>query len=120
VGPSSARRADGIQDIHIALSGLPTNRTIRSARVSGDGGGIWDWNLRTRNWAASLVRSGRAATADLYIQPSRRETGRRFVIELTYDDNTTATLEVAGGAAEPTLAMPRGPGVVSRRSFFIR
>jgi hypothetical protein len=107
VGPSATKKADGTQDIHITLKNLPTNRTIVSARVLGDGGGAWAWNLGTRDWAAALVRSGRAATADLYVQPYQRETGRRFVIELTYDNNTKATLTVIGGTAQVSLAMPR-------------
>jgi hypothetical protein len=105
-GPSSTLAPDNVQDIHIALSGLPTDRAIVKADILGDGGGEWMNNGPYGPWAAALVRSPGATTADLFMDPYQVETGRTFWIALTSDDSSTVTVTVAGGTADPNLRMP--------------
>ncbi|MBX6316743.1 MAG: hypothetical protein IRY99_28095, partial [Isosphaeraceae bacterium] len=105
VGPSPTPGPSEIQDIHLALAGLPADRVITSARVQGLGGGDWRYPGGSPA-AAALVRQGGATSADLYIEPYQVETGRPFYVDLTFDDGTTADLWIAGGAADPNLRMP--------------
>jgi hypothetical protein len=105
-GPSSVLAPDGVQDIHIALANLPASLTITSAKIQPLGGGEWDYNGPFGPWAAALVRSAGATTADLFMDPYQFETGRPFAIVLTYNNGTTASLWVQGGSADPNLRMP--------------
>jgi len=107
VGPYSSPGPDDVQDIHIALAGLPTDRTIVQANIVGYQGGQWMYNGPPNGpWAAALVRSNQSSTADLYIDPFQAETGQYFFIALTYDDQSTVTIGFQGGTADPNLRMP--------------
>jgi len=105
VGPGRTSGGDGVQDIHIALAGLPADRTITFAKIVGVGGGEWQYNGPAGPWKAALVRAPGATTAGLFIQPYRVETGRLFWVALRYDDGTTAGFWVLGGKADPLLKM---------------
>jgi hypothetical protein len=107
VGPSSVIGPSGVQDIHILLSGLPAGKQVAFADVQPLGGGDWEFNGPSGPWAADLVRSSGASTADLYIEPYQQETGRPFNINLRYDDGTTDTVWLNGGVADPNLRMPQ-------------
>ncbi|MBX6314777.1 MAG: hypothetical protein IRY99_17950 [Isosphaeraceae bacterium] len=96
----------GVQDIHIALTGLPPARTIAALEVVGLGGGAWAFPGRAERAAAVVVRSQGSTRADLYIEPYQRETGRPFQVKLSFDDGTSAEFWVTGGAADPGLRMP--------------
>src|SRR4051794_8596392 len=97
-GGTTAMAGNGVQDIHIALSGLPAARTISSVDVSAFGGGEWVVNIGPYNvYNGALVRSAGATSADLYLDPYQPETGRPFYLTLTYDDYTTASLTLNGG-----------------------
>jgi hypothetical protein len=106
VGPSSTPGPDGIQDIDIELLGLPTNLSIVKADIIGGGGGEWVYNGTSGTWAAALVQTPGASTADLFIEPYQVETGRSFSITLTYSDGSTAQVSLQGGTANPNLWMP--------------
>ncbi|MDR3632246.1 MAG: hypothetical protein P4L84_00340 [Isosphaeraceae bacterium] len=106
VGPSSTLGPDGVQDIHIELVNLPAAETITGAQVYGYGGGEWDYDGNAGHWAAALVRTPGATTADLYVEPSQVETGRSFQIVLDYGDGTSYSLYFEGGTANPSLRMP--------------
>ena len=112
IGPSSTPGPDGIQDVDIELEGLPTNLSIVKADIVGAGGGEWTYNGTSGAWAAALVQTPGASTADLYIEPYQVETGRSFSITLTYSDGSTAQISLQGGTANPNLWMP-GLGVTA-------
>ncbi len=112
VGPSSTPGPDGIQDVDIELEGLPTNLSIVKADIVGAGGGEWTYNGTSGAWAAALVQTPSASTADLYFEPYQVETGRSFSITLTYRDGSTAQISLQGGTANPNLWMP-GLGVAA-------
>jgi hypothetical protein len=106
VGSSSVPGPDGVQDMHIAISGLPANRTVVFADVQGLGGGDWEYNGPFGPWAAALVRTAGSTSADLYLEPYQVETGRPFSVQFRYDDGTTDGFWVTGGTADPNLRMP--------------
>ncbi|MBV8268506.1 MAG: hypothetical protein JO252_19425 [Planctomycetaceae bacterium] len=95
-----------IQDIHIALSGLPPKRKIVNVMVIADGGNEWESNPRGRLFRAVLRRQPGSKTADLFFEPARKETGRRFSIILTYDNGEKVQVIVQGGKADREVRMP--------------
>ena len=107
VGYSSRPGGNGVQDIHIALTGLPADRTITAADVAGLGGGDWQYAGPPSSWLADIVRAPGATAADLYIEPYQQDSGRPYNISLTFDDGSTANFWVTGGPVDPNLRMPQ-------------
>lgn len=107
VGPSSNPAPDGVQDIHVAVSGLPAGETIVFAEIQGFGGGDWQYRGPYGPWAAAVVQTAGATNADLYFEPSQVETGRPFQITLKYADGTASNFWIQGGKADPNLRMPQ-------------
>ena len=105
-GPTPEERENGVQDVHIALSGLPARREVVHALLRGHGSGEWEFNGRYTPWTATLRRPPGSTSADLFIEPTSVETGRSFTLLLRYDDGTTAELHFQGGTADPNLRMP--------------
>lgn len=106
VGPSPIAAPDGVQDMHIALAGLPTDQPIVFVDVQGLGGSRWQYGGPWGHWKAALVRQPGSASADLYLQPDRIETGRPYQILLRFRDGSTSEFWVVGGVADPSLRMP--------------
>ena len=106
VGPSSEVKPSDVQDIHIVLDGLPPARTVVHAIVTGLGADEWQYQGKWGPWAAVLERAPRSRRGDLYLEPTRVETGRQFTIKLRYDDGTTTEFYVKGRRASPDLRMP--------------
>jgi hypothetical protein len=108
VGAGPGAGPDGIQDIHVALAGLRADVAVASVDVEGLGGGRWVYNGAYGPWPAALVQAKGAPTADLYLDPYIRETGRPFWITVAYSDGSTASFWISGGSADPTLRVPAG------------
>jgi hypothetical protein len=106
VGPTPAVKPNDVQDIHIALTGLPAGRAIVSVQVLPQGGGEWAVRGPHGSWGAAIVRAAGAATADLFVEPYQRESGRPLNIQLKFDDGATADFWIKGGKADPNLRMP--------------
>ncbi len=108
VGPGSIPGGDDVQDIRIALSGLPADNAVTSVNVRGLGGGEWTMNPPPgpAPWAAALTRAPKSTSADLFIEPYQVENHRTFSVELDYADGTKDYLWVKGGTADPNLRMP--------------
>ncbi|MEO6811678.1 MAG: hypothetical protein ABI353_21410 [Isosphaeraceae bacterium] len=106
VGPSSLLAGSDVQDIHLAIGGLPSGSAVVSGIVTALGGDEWRINGPFGPWRAELVRKPGASTADLFLEPSRVETGRPFRVRLTLDDGRTIELNLGGGRADPNLRMP--------------
>lgn len=106
VGRSSVPGPSGVQDIRIAIENLPTGRTVSFADVQGHGGGQWLFNGRYGPWAAAFVQEPGSTSADVFIEPYQYESGRRFSIQLRYDDGSSTTVYFTGGEADPNLRMP--------------
>lgn len=105
-GPSAEERGNDVQDIRIALSGLPARREVVHAVIKGHGADAWEFNGPYTPWTATLRRPPGSTAADLFLEPTRVETGRSFTLQLRYDDGTTAELHFQGRTADPNLRMP--------------
>jgi hypothetical protein len=84
VGPSE------VQDIHIALAGLPPKAKITFAKINPLGGGDWVYQGAPGPWAAQIVREAGSRRADLYLEPHQAETGRAFQVLLQFEDGRKA------------------------------
>lgn len=103
--PAPAPAPNDVQDVRIAISGLPPNRQVVGAIVQGLGGGDWRFNEPGNHWRAEFVRTPGATTADLYFEVGGPENGRDYTIQLRFDDGRKAELRVRGGKADPNLRM---------------
>lgn len=101
VGPSPTPGGNQIQDIHIALSGLPRGRAITFIELKGYGGANWYYNGAPGSWLIHLEQNSSAGTAELYFEPAQKETGRKFFVKVKLDDGREAEIQVAGGPADP-------------------
>jgi hypothetical protein len=108
VGPSPAPAPapNDVQDVRIAISGLPPGRKVVGAVVQGLGGGEWRYNEPGNSWRAEFVRTPGAGSADLYFEVGGAENGRNYTVRLRFDDGRTLELPVRGGRADPNLRMP--------------
>lgn len=106
VGPSSTGGPSDVQDIHIAVTGIPANRTIVGAKVAAEGGGEWVYKGPYGPWMVDVVHEPGASRADLFLEPAQVETGRTFTVTLTYDDGRSQSVLVAGGRADPNRRTP--------------
>lgn len=103
VGQFAKPGKSDIQDIRLAISGLPPRARIVATTVKADGGGEWKADGAERSWMALVVRGPGGASADVYIEPYQAETGRTFFVELTCEGGQVVTVPVAGGRADPNL-----------------
>jgi hypothetical protein len=94
-----------VQDIHIALSGLPRQEII-FASITGHGADEWQFNRAKNQYAAVLQRKANGSTADIFLDPVRVEKGREFCVKLTFEDQHVAEIYFPGGRADPNLRMP--------------
>src|SRR5512135_275262 len=88
---------DGIQDAHIVLSGLPTDKSIASIDINRYGGGDWFYNV-PNHWQAALENyTPGSSTADLFFQPINNltpdggpgkgtDSGSQYTVNITYND----------------------------------
>ncbi len=106
VGPSNRLEPSEVQDVHLALGGLNPARAVVSIDVLAQGGDQWQYKEQPSSWKAELRRTRGATTADLYLEPSRAETGRVFHITLRYDDGSTVEADVRSRRTDPDLRMP--------------
>jgi hypothetical protein len=105
VGPGNQAQPSDVQDVHIELVGLDTRRDVVLVDVTGNGGDQWRYEAHPLCWRAELKRNKAARTADLFVEPSRVETGRNFHVVLRYDDGSTVEADFRGRKADPNLRM---------------
>ena len=124
--------ANKIQDIHLRLKNLPTNKEITQLSVICRPQGvlqrlirpqIHEWRLAqpfASAWRLSLAReeSGHAATADIFIEPISTDAfDHEFLVTATYQDQSVDRASVkatshtnhqlaAGSVASPSVATP--------------
>ena len=117
--------ANGIQDLHIQLSGLVRNRTIKQVILS-QGFLIWKSDAsKGSNWKLVMEHTPGSGTADLYAEPPKPDAKDRvFKITVSYDegpasttevkaDSTTDnTLKVVADEGKPPVPMGAGPPAV--------
>jgi hypothetical protein len=103
--PSKAPAPNGVQDIHVRITGLPPGRRIAKASLNGLGGGAWGFNADGPHWRLEIVQPPRSTSADAYFETGAPETGRPWTITLTLDDGRTAEVWFDGGKADPDRRM---------------
>lgn len=106
VGQAVALGADGVQDVHVAIDGLPASRAIAWVDVQGLGGGDWQYLGGPTTWAVAIVRPAGSTSADLFFAPYQVEAGRPYSFTLRYDDGTRDDVWATGGPIDPNLRMP--------------
>ncbi|MGE3822330.1 MAG: hypothetical protein AB7I30_23195 [Isosphaeraceae bacterium] len=116
VGATGAIGPNGVQDVRIALAGLP-RAEITTITVKGHGRDLWLFPIAKNlsQFAAVLDRQPGAPTADVSFEPLRVETGRQFYVKLTFADGSETETYLKGGKADPNLRMP-GMGIVAKWS----
>ncbi|MGO9466596.1 MAG: hypothetical protein ACLQVF_20840 [Isosphaeraceae bacterium] len=110
VGPGTgSAEPDGIQDLHLVLTGLNPAETIASLKVIGTAPGE-DWQYPTTGSTAQMVieRSAGSTTASLFLAPLASHLDDTFTIELSYSQGGTITIPAPGVLYNPLL--PVFPG----------
>jgi len=106
-GGATAGTGNGIQDVHVALGGLPAGDPIQKIQMFGYGRGEWDLDVNTYSRYGGVLRQAPGATsADWYFDVYETETGRSFALTITYADQTTAVVNMNGGTADANLRTP--------------
>ncbi|MCA1685001.1 MAG: hypothetical protein LC745_03260 [Planctomycetia bacterium] len=106
-GGATPLAGNGIQDVHISLSGLPADAPITAIQMLGYGRGEWDLNVAAYSqYGGVLQQAAGATTADYYVDAYENETGRSFTLTITFADKTTAVITMNGGLADTNLHMP--------------
>ena len=105
VGGEPGPSKNDYQDIHLAVKGLPPDRTVAEVVIHGTGGGEWRSTALNR-FTVLVVRAPRSPSADLYVEPYQRETGRAFEIKVKLDNGRELVAYANGGKADPNLRVP--------------
>ena len=103
VGPSSSLGASDVQDIHLVVNGLPKGKKVASGMIQGLGGDEWAINGPFGPWRAEWKPTISGTSADIFLEPTRKETGRPFTVKLGFDTGETVEFVIQGGKADPSL-----------------
>jgi hypothetical protein len=104
-GPASGTPApDGIQDLHLVLTGLDPSAMVKTVEAIGSAAGE-DWRIPAIGSSLQMVlqRSEGSSAADLYLEPAVSHFADSFTIKLTYAQGGTITIPVAGVHFQPRL-----------------
>src|SRR5262249_5548728 len=109
----AAAGGNGIQDMHIAITGLPTGNKIKQVVVVCPHPmqrGIWRLDTTgSPNWKLVLERSEGSETAALYLEPNRDNFDQPFNITINYEDGTAVEITTkATTHTDPQLKMSTG------------
>ena len=113
VGDPASIAPNGVQDVHIALSGLPPGKEITFASITGHGYDEWQYNRPKNQFAAVIERKPGGTSADIYFEATHDEKGREFCVKLTFDDQSVVEVFLPGGRADRNLRM-KGTGIAAR------
>ena len=107
-GFGSAVGPDGIQDVHLAISGLHPAIEISSLTIDLTGGPSWQFGLNPKGLGnAELVRQRADPTrGDLYFQPTTDPVGKRLKLTVAYANRQPEVASVVAGRVDPRLRMP--------------
>lgn len=96
----AAAGGNGIQDIHVRLSGVPLSRQIKQVLIHGvdPNHGVWRLDTAmTPNWRIALERIEGATGADIFFEPKSVDSFERdYSLTVTYDDGSTASAQIKG------------------------
>ena len=96
VGPDAAQGSDGIQDLHLQLSGL--SDPVAEISVKAPGGFAWATQPDPSGFAmAEYFASSTAGTGDLYINPQVRSTAGVNGATLPLGGSTGSLIQLTNG-----------------------
>jgi hypothetical protein len=95
----AAAKANGIQDVHLRLSGLRASQPIKQINLifqHPKRRGLWRLDpSKSPSWRLVLERAGDSQAADLYFEPNELDGfEQRYTISVTYEDGQTAKVEI--------------------------
>jgi hypothetical protein len=110
-GSGPAVGPDGLQDIHVHLSGLAAGVAIKAIRIEGPAGARWEQGTNPKLLSnAEMVRDPKdASQGELYFQLDRDLSGQRLKFLVAYDGDKFDALTVIAGRCVPALRMPTSP-----------
>ncbi|WP_044149635.1 hypothetical protein, partial [Singulisphaera acidiphila] len=105
-GSGNPAAPDGYQDIHFAITGIPTGVSISKVVIFGDGSAdLWEYNGLSTSQAIVVDRDVNSSVADLYFQPNRKDRGlRKFYVNIVLSNGTLLRFVVDALVATPQLA----------------
>lgn len=90
--PSTNSGGNGIQDVHLKVSGLPET-PIKQIVVEGLNGAMGVWRLDptgTPNWRIAKVQNEGSPEADLYLEPNITDSnGQMWQVTISFEDGTS-------------------------------
>lgn len=110
---------DGAQgnpgDVHVELSGLPSDRAIAAVLLSDSVAGLWVYRssekvkLDIGPWERPLVfRKGADSTrADLFLTPYRDESDASLTLRLVFEEGEDTIARFKAGACDPFAGLPQ-------------
>jgi len=93
---------DGINDVHIILSGV--QGTITGVRITG-ANGIWETPFNGQNWIVAIRPQTNSSLVDLYFD--FWQVGSSYTVALTFADGSTQTVQAAAQTAN-TVQLSQG------------
>ena len=84
-------------DAHIALTGLPSGKTMTGVELSDPARSSW---TLSNGLAYQQPSPSDSTTADVCFQPTRNEAGAAMVLRITYSDGSMAVIPFTGGSCD--------------------
>ncbi len=104
--PAPVLQSNDVQDVHLVVMGLPTERRIVTAKLIGYGGGEWNYNGSQGSWKIKMDRDTGSANADFYFDPGTFDTLRQWNLDITFDNGEKTNVSFAGAHTDPNRRMP--------------
>lgn len=109
----------GPGDVHVALDGLPANRTVVAVTLSDTSGLDWSYNKPGSGLSAvdpsahplGFQTPGDPTKADLAFPPNHDETGITLTLVVTLDNGSLLATHLTGGYSDPGLREPNASSV---------
>ncbi|AMV37306.1 hypothetical protein [Planctomyces sp. SH-PL62] len=116
VGPGASVGPDGLQDVHIRLTGVSKAVPIKAIRIDGPEGAKWESHINPEMLPACEFRMDPAkpGEGDLFFQPTRDLGGKSIAIRFLYANDTGDRATVASRRIDPKRRMPDLPAASVR------
>jgi hypothetical protein len=110
-GTGAAVGPDGLQDVHIHLSGLAAGVAVKAIRIEGPAGARWEQGTNPKLLSnAELVRDPKdPSQGELYLQPSHDLSSQRLKVRVAYDNDKFDAAILIAGRCDPAERMRASP-----------
>jgi hypothetical protein len=96
IAGTTAESPDGIQDVHIRLSGVQS--AITSVRITDDGSGVWETPY-SGWWIVAIRPQTNASLVDLYFD--FWQSTSTYTLNMAFANGTTQTIQISDAASTP-------------------